>query len=287
VLFIGSDLARLYDIGSFNHGENKPPVLGVIMDEVDPRDDPGAFWYSAYPWYAVGRRFSEAIVRAGGLPLGVFHNLSNINHYAQALDGVLLFCSAFDIDPIFYGAKKRHKTTITRINQTQFMWALAQKMLDKNKPVLGICGGMQLLNVLAGGSLFQHIPEDFPEALKHTQNTLLVYPCHKIEIYPGTRLYERVFYYDSLYTESVKDLQTGSLIIQTNSFHHQAVKDLGAHMVVTARTQDGIIEGIESTQYRFCVGVQWNAEFLNTPLDLALFHGFVKAACAGYQDCLK
>jgi putative glutamine amidotransferase len=151
-------------------------------------------------------------------------------------------------------------------------------MLNQGKPILGINYGCQLINVMHGGTLYQHIMEEVPDAEIHTQEPLLVYPRHTISILPGTKLYNMVLVSDSVYADSVLNRQTDCLEINVNSFHHQCVKILGNGLTITAMTPSGIIEGIESTQTDFCVGTQWHPEFLLNAVDLAIFQEFVAAA---------
>lgn len=273
-----ADLIRLYEWASYDHKSVKAPIIGISMDAVDTRSNPGSFWYSEYPWYAIGKRYCDAVVQAGGIPVLLCYNLSNIAQYVRILDGLLIAGVAFDIDPVLYGEDFRHKTTVTRPSRTQFEWAMTQKMMDQNKPILGITGGMQLINVMLGGTLIQHILEEVPSAEIHTQNTLLVYPQHTVEIHEGTEFYKEICQFDSSYTDSIKNRHKNVLCIQTNSYHHQSIKKIGQNLRITAQTRDGIIEGIESTFFRFCKGVQWNAEFLMTPVDMALFKAFVNSS---------
>ncbi|GHS91869.1 gamma-glutamyl-gamma-aminobutyrate hydrolase [Alphaproteobacteria bacterium] len=277
---VSSDLSHLYEFTSFEH-TRKPPVIGLTLDDIDTRQDSDSFWYSEYPWYAIGRRYMEAIVRAGGIPVALGRNLSSASYYADILDGLLLAGSGFDIEPVLYGENIRHKTTIPQPSPMQAVWALAQKMLVQAKPLFGIGSGMQLINVLKGGSLIQHIPEEVPEARDHAQHMMLIYPYHKVEIVQGTKFYESIYRFDATYAESIKNSYNNSLFIQTNSYHHQAVKKLGKGLKVTAQTDDGIIEGIEASQGPFCVGVEWQAEFLMNPVDLIVFKNFIDAAREG------
>jgi putative glutamine amidotransferase len=129
-------------------------------------------------------------------------------------------------------------------------------------PVLGICGGQQLLHVVLGGSLIQHIPDEVEAALAHEQPNPRDQPGHTVSIVDGTRLRAIV----------------GIAELAVNSAHHQAAKDAPAGVVVNALAPDGVIEGIEAPAKQFCLGVQWHPEFELSDGDKRLFAAFVDAA---------
>jgi putative glutamine amidotransferase len=226
----------------------------------------------------VGRRYCEAIVRHGGVPVLICNNLSSIHRYSEILDGLLLSGTAIDVDPIFYGETFHHKTTITHPTRTQYDMAIAQKMLDNGKPVLGINYGCQLINVMHGGTLHQHMIEDVPTAGGHTQERLLVYPQHTVSVNPETRLYDLIFAADSIGAESTTNAETKCIELNVNSYHHQCIKTVGPGLRVAARATDGIIEGVEVVSGNFCMGVQWHAEFLSNCADYAIFKAFIEAS---------
>jgi putative glutamine amidotransferase len=138
---------------------------------------------------------------------------------------------------------------------------LLQGALARNMPVLGICGGQQLLAVALGGTLIQHIPDTVPNALPHEQTTSHDLPGHEVKILPGTLLHRLV----------------GSKTMQVNTSHHQAVKDAG-RSTVNALAPDGVIEGIEDSSKKFCLGVQWHPEYLVDRGDTAIFAALIAAA---------
>jgi putative glutamine amidotransferase len=175
---------------------------------------------------------------------------------------VVVTGGAFDIDPVLFGAAERHPTVTTKDRRTSFELALTRGALARDLPVLGICGGQQLLNVALGGSLIQHIPDEVVDALTHEQKNPRDQTSHPVAVVAGTRLHAIV----------------GRTEIAVNSSHHQAVKAVGADLVVDAVAPDGVIEGIEDPRRRFCVGVQWHPEYRITASDAALFAAFI-AAC--------
>lgn len=257
------------------------PLVGIPADAIDTHLTPDSFWYSEYPWYALGRRYADAVAQAGGVPVLLCYNASSLETYAETLDGVLLAGMSFDVDPKLYGAPTVHKTTTTRPERTQFEWAIAKLMMDRNKPVLGLTAGMQLINVILGGTLYQHILEEIPGAENHTQDAPLSSLQHAVTILPGTGVWRATSAYDLDYARSL-ELPDCSLRVNTNSYHHQCVKKLGKGLRTVAQTKDGIVEAIESTELAFCWGIQWNAEFLLTGVDQAIFRAFVEAAARRY-----
>ena len=130
--------------------------------------------------------------------------------------------------------------------------------------VLGICGGQQLLHVVLGGKLIQHIPDSVADALAHEQPNPRNEPGHVVKVARGTQLHQIV----------------GADQLDVNSAHHQAAADAPKGVVINATAPDGVIEGIEAPQYRFCIGVQWHPEFLISEGDARLFKAFLGAASA-------
>ena len=116
---------------------------------------------------------------------------------------------------------------------------------NRDLPLLGICGGQQLLNVVLGGTLIQHIPDALPTALAHEQPNPRTEPGHEVIVVPGTLLH-RI---------------TGTERLPVNSAHHQAAERVGPGIVASGRAPDGIIEAIEDPRRPFCLGVQWHPEY--------------------------
>ena len=139
-----------------------------------------------------------------------------------------------------------------------------QGALKRNLPVLGICGGQQLLAVALGGTLIQHIPDAVADALAHEQPNPRHEPGHPVRVVAGTLLHRIV----------------GAAEMHVNSAHHQAVREPGPSAIVDATAPDGVVEGIEDARYRFCLGVQWHPEFLIDQGDRRIFDAFI-AACRG------
>ena len=232
------------------------PVIGVTLDS----ERPGG--YSKFPWYALRANYASALVGAGGMPMALAHEPALVEAYLETIDALVVTGGAFDVDPALYGEGGRHATVTLKEGRTAMEMALVQGALARDMPVLGICGGEQLLAVALGGSLIQHIPEAVPGALAHEQPNPRDEAGHTVAIVAGTRLHAIV----------------GATEMRVNSAHHQAVRATGAQAVVNATAPDGVIEGLEDARYRFCLGVQWHPEFLIDPGDRRIFDAFV-AAC--------
>jgi putative glutamine amidotransferase len=235
------------------------PVIGVTLDA----EEPGG--YSKLPWYALRTNYFSALTAAGALPVALPHHPELAADYLARIDGLLVTGGAFDVDPALWGGGPLHPKVTLKPGRTDFELAIARAMLAADKPVLGICGGQQLLAVAFGGTLHQHIPDDVPDALPHEQPNPRTEPGHAVSIAPGTLLARAV---------------GGAARMAVNSAHHQAVATPGAGAVVNAVAPDGVIEGVEHPGYRFALGVQWHPEYAVDPADPMIFAAFV-AACRG------
>ena len=213
--------------------------------------------------YEQPRAYADAVARAGGLPLPIpFGDPSLAGEYLEACDGLLVAGGDFDIPPERYGEARRPGCGPSRPGRTAFEEAMIEGALGAGMPVLGVCGGMQLLSVVRGGSLHQHLPDD--PGVSHEQPPPKDVPSHAVEVTPGTLL-ERL-------------VAPGTLMV--NSTHHQAVRLPGRGVAVTGRAPDGVIEAIELEGLPFALGVQWHPEALaaREPRQLAILAGLVRAA---------
>jgi putative glutamine amidotransferase len=234
----------------------KTKVVGITLDS-EP-----AGGYSKLPWYALRENYAEAVSRAGGLPVMLPHEPDRATDYLGKIDALVVTGGAFDIDPALFGATTRHKTMTLKEKRTAFEFSVTKGAIARDMPVLGICGGEQLLAVVLGGTLIQHIPDEVAGALEHEQKNPRTEPGHSVAVVAGTLLHRIA----------------GKGEIATNTAHHQAVRDVGKGTVVNARTSDGVIEGIEAPGRRFCLGVQWHPEYSIDPADTLIFQALIDAA---------
>ena len=205
---------------------------------------------------ALGVVYGEAVAMAGGLPVILSPCAEDrIDALLDRLDGLCL-SGGPDLHPSTYGAEPVPELGPTEPEADAFELALVRKAIERDLPVLGVCRGMQVMNVVAGGTLRQHIPG-------HRQEEPGDRTVHDVRVRRSSRLRELV----------------GRTRLDVNSFHHQAPGRLGAGLKLSARTEDGIVEGLEDPAARFHIGVQWHAECLvDRPEQLALFEGLVAAA---------
>lgn len=218
----------------------------------------------------VGYDYVEGIVKAGGIPfiLPVVENIELAASQMSMMDGLIL-SGGYDVRPQFYGEEPEKGLEAVNEMRDLHEMQLARLAYQSGKPIFGICRGLQLLNVVFGGTLYQDINFSIPQALQHTQKTKPHVGTHQIDIVNQTLLHQ-VFEQEQ---------------ILTNSYHHQAIKMLAPSFIVNARSKDGIIEGIEKTDRPFILAVQWHPELMyahSEPM-FKLFQAFVKAAI-DYQE---
>jgi putative glutamine amidotransferase len=190
---------------------------------------------------------------------------------ADALDGVsgLLLTGGEDVSPLHYG-EEPHPTIHANDERDGFEMALIGEARRRDLPILGICRGVQVLNVACGGTLVQDIPSQVAGALNHN----LKVPAHQSFDLAHEIWLDR----DTLLARLLREAIGAGDTCEVNSRHHQAVKDPAPGFRVSAMAPDGVIEGIEDPRLRFCVGVQWHPEnFWRTGEFRPLFERFLEA----------
>ena len=234
----------------------KRPIIGVTADLEE------AGGYSKQPWYALRQNYASAIADAGGLPMALPHEPALTSAYLDAIDGLVVTGGAFDVDPALFGADTQHDTVNLKPGRTEFELKMVRGALARDMPVLGICGGQQLLHVALGGALYQHVPDEAASDIAHEQPNPRSEPGHDVLVEPQTLLHRIV----------------RTCRMSVNSAHHQAAKDCPGGVIVSGRAPDGLIEAIEAPAYRFCLGVQWHPEYAIDPGDSAIIEALIEAA---------
>jgi putative glutamine amidotransferase len=240
------------------------PRIGFTFDYEQGGTKDGS--YSKMPYYAIRENYCTAVSELGAIPLPLVHENGLVEDFLGMIDGLIIIGGAFDVHPSLYGENSVHDTVVLKEKRTRFEWDMTKHAIARNLPVLGICGGEQLLNVVLGGSLIQHIPDSIPNALAHEQPNPRTEAGHTASITEGTLLH-RI---------------TGKTVIDVNSAHHQAVAKAAPDCIVNAVAEDGVIEGIElpTSKHPFCLGVQWHPEYHISPADKQIFEAFLAASNA-------
>lgn len=233
----------------------KKPIIGVILDY---EENGGK--YSQYPWHASRNHYFDVLTELGAIPVGLVSSFTDIPAYVGLIDG-LLATGGNDYDPVLYGEIPQEDSNLKIMAaRSQFDLEIAKQTLEQNKPFLGICAGMQCLNILRGGALVQNLEDDLLKV--HSPGIPAHTIAHAVHIEPDTKLAHLV----------------EEKIFAVNSVHHQAIKKLGQGLQINCRSEDGLIEGIEDPTKPFCLGVQWHPECLASPQqDKALFAAFIQA----------
>ena len=218
------------------------------------------------PIYANNRSYVHAIESAGGFPILIpmINDLSILNSLLSRLDGLLL-PGGIDLHPSRYGEEVHPLTEEADHKLDEFEITLASWAFQHDIPVLGVCRGMQLINIVLGGTLFQDIDDQYTDNIAHSHRDWpRTHLAHHITIEPGSRM------------ETV----LGSREVWVNSLHHQAIKDPGKGVRITGRAPDGVPELIEVSGYRFIMAAQSHPEEIYTiePAFKRLFVAFVQAS---------
>jgi len=209
--------------------------------------------------------YADSVAMAGGIPLfiPIIHDIEMAEDYLKKIDGLLLSGGDEDVQPHHYGECPLHGLNNICPDRDLWEFALFKAAVALDKPILGICRGCQIINVGMGGSLYQDIFQQCPNAGEHyPKNTQMHHLYHSVDIESGSLL-------DKLF---------GSKLM-VNSFHNMAIKKHPPCLKVTARSTEGVVEAIESSSHKFLVGVQWHPEALTKhhPYFINLFKAHVTA----------
>jgi len=222
---------------------------------------------SKHPRFCTGKRYCHALHLAGAAPvlLPLHDDHAALLEMLSRLDGLLL-SGGGDVAPHRFGETEAAPLRSVDPPRDEMELWLVRQAVESDLPMLAICRGMQVLNVALGGTLYQDIKTQLPEALRH--DFYAEYPRthrgHSLDVVPESYL-GRILGCDTL---------------DVNSFHHQCLKEVAPALRVTARAPDGVIEGVELPDNRFSIGVQWHPEELvdTDPRMKGLFEALVEAA---------
>lgn len=241
------------------------PLIGITPDfNAGDRKE----WGGREATFFLRARYVRAIEDLGGVPviLPLAEDRADRRRLLEKVDGLLLTGSGPDLAPSLYGERRRYKFRVMSRRRADFELDAARMAAASDLPLLGICGGMQAMNVAFGGSLIQDIDGELDSPLLHQQKAPATELSHAVEVAPRSLLRRLL----------------GQARIRVNSSHHQSVKRVAPSFVPSAVASDGVIEAIESPKHRFLLGVQWHPEFLydRYALHRKLFQALLKAARA-------
>lgn len=244
------------------------PLIGIICGPYRNYYHNNELLFGSLPAY------TASVAQAGGLPVLITPNVGEETLRAtyERLDGILL-SGGGDLDPATYGQTVDETVYGIHNDRDTFDIEVARWAFHENKPLFGICRGCQVMNVALGGTLYRDIPREYPgyTGIIHSlwgatvpRDTI----AHRVTVNPGSRLAQAM------------GTNAGLDHVQVNSLHHQALNQVAEPLVITARAEDGIIEGVEVPDARFFVGVQWHPEELTPTSDTMrhLFRAFIKSA---------
>lgn len=253
------------------HTSYNKPLIGINLDYYPDGATPShplldsnasAPAYSPYAHHVINFNYVMAIEEAGGVPVAIPHGFSSIQRYVEMLDGFVFSGGLIDLQPEVYGEALETDTLYRQDQRARFDIELMRKALESRKPVLGVCAGSQLLNVVRGGTLHQHIPDSFPDSdIEHFDYHRRHDYVHPVHFDEGSRL-AKIF---------------GSDTLQVNSSHHMAIKDPGRGLKITGRGPDGVPEAVECTEMPFVCGVQWHPEFFRDSAHQKIFNALIEA----------
>jgi putative glutamine amidotransferase len=219
-----------------------------------------------YPLISISEAYVQAVSQAGGIPVMIPLGLpeDQLTAMLPCLDGILL-SGGGDIDPGLYDAEPHLEVNFVDPDRDRVELQLVRNVVQGQIPFLGICRGLQMINIALGGTLYTHIPDQLPGAIHHPyiKGKPRDYIAHGAQIQPGSHLFD------------IMDQPS----VLVNSMHHQGIDRLAIDLHATAHAPDGLIEGVELRDYPFGIAVQWHPEWLTTMAPMhALFQSFVKGS---------
>ncbi|GLC87257.1 gamma-glutamyl-gamma-aminobutyrate hydrolase family protein [Lysinibacillus piscis] len=232
------------------------PIIGVTMHTGDKKLE-------------INNTYLQSVELAGGIPLCIPHlDEQDLEAVVSKLDGLLLI-GGHDVNPLLYGQEPHPKLDTFHTKRDKSDLAILQSVFQREMPILAICRGHQVLNVAFGGTLIQDIPAQWTQPIAHAQASAREEATHSVVI-KGQKLAAIV----------------GETTLRTNSFHHQAIDQLGDGLLVAGVALDGVNEAVEHKEHPFCIGVQWHPEAMapfGDESSIKLFQAFIQA-CKKYRS---
>ncbi|MBR2823209.1 MAG: gamma-glutamyl-gamma-aminobutyrate hydrolase family protein [Clostridia bacterium] len=226
--------------------------IGIVPTQVDDMKE------------SVSLAYPEAVLAAGGLPVlfPVSHEETRLALLLSQVDGLLL-TGGGDVEPALYGEERLPVCGEASPERDAMEFPLLRMALARKMPVLAICRGMQVLCAALGGTLYQDLPTQFSAEISHSRMDRPADPIHPVRLLAGTKLAVII----------------GTDTLDVNTRHHQGAKTLPDCLIPSAVAPDGLVEGIELTEYPFAVGVQWHPESMQAryPLHRKIFDAFIRA----------
>ena len=232
------------------------PLIGILLDY----QTEGSF--STRPHYALRSSYFDAVWRAGGLPIALPYIEGATNNYLEICDGFIIPGGFYPFPAKLYGREPKPNETVHP--RYAFETGLTRLIVENDLPLLGICAGLQVLGAAMGATIYLDVRAELPTDIDHLNGQPAEQTAHVVDIVPGTRLHE-VLCVDRL---------------EVNTAHKEALRDNLDDLTISAMAPDGVIEGIELPNRRFCLGVQWHPEFFADEgnSNFNLFTALVRAA---------
>lgn len=233
--------------------KDRKPLIG-LQALVDEKKD--SYWM--LPGYF------EGVIEAGGIPvmMPLINDEEDIERLVNEFDGFII-TGGHDVGPEVYGMTDETGNVEPCKARDDMEVILLRKAMEANKPVFGICRGLQFINAALGGTLYQDIPMQFPSDVNHRQPAPYDEPIHPVKLEEGSWL---------------KKLAVNDTIM-VNSCHHQGLKELAEGLVISAKAEDGLVEAVEMPDKKYLKAVQWHPEFMHKKDEMSrkIFSDFVSA----------
>lgn len=232
--------------------ENKKPIILCVRTLLETR-------------VVINKAYASAIEKAGGILVMVAsdNGEEDLEDLLENVDGILI-PGGTDVNPSLYEEKREEYTQDSDNYKDIIESFLIERALEKKLPILAICRGIQILNVKLGGSLCQDVEKEIVGSIKHDRHN----------DGPRSLLAHKVFLEENSLIKKIIGLKE----IEVNSLHHQGIKTVSKELTISARSPDGLVEGLEMPSYPFLLGLQWHPEELDNPLWKKVFDSFITAS---------